>query len=53
MLNRCKRLEKITNEVIDRTIKLYEQNKMVEFMGSVEAVALLQEVAGNICEIGK
>ena len=52
-MSRCRRLEKITNEVIDRTIKLYEQGKMVEFMGSVEAVALLQEVASNVCEIGE
>lgn len=50
---RCKRLEKITREVTDRTLDLYDQGKMVEFLGSVEAIALLQEVTSNICEIGE
>jgi len=51
--NRCSRLEKIANKVIDRTISLYDQNKMVEFWEAVEAAALLQEVKNSVCEIGE
>ena len=51
-MSRCSRLEKITNEVIDRTIVLYDENKLVEFWEAIQGVALMQEVKDNVCEIG-
>ena len=51
--DRCRRMEKISDEVIDRTIKLYEQNKLVQFWEAVEAAAVLQEVKNSVCEIGE
>ena len=52
-MSRCRKLEKITKEVIDRTIDLYNQNKLVEFWEAIQGVALMQEVKNNVCEIGE
>ena len=51
--DQCKRLEKIASEFTDKAIELYDQGKIVEFLGAIESIALLNEVKDSTCEVGE
>ena len=48
---RCREISKITDEITDEAIALYEMDEMSRFWAAIESLSLLQEVKVGVCDI--
>ncbi len=48
---RCRKISKITDNMTDEAIKLYDEGKLDRFWAAIEALNLLLEVELGVCEI--
>ncbi len=48
---RCRRISEITDELTDKAIGFYDEGKLDKFWTAIDALNLLLEVEGGVCEL--
>ena len=49
----CKRISEITDKLIDKSVKLYDDGKLDQFLDSLVGLDILLDVEVKICAIEK
>jgi len=48
---RCRKISKITDTLTDKALEFYDEGKMVDFWDAVNALDVLTDVQGKVCNV--
>ena len=48
---RCRKISKITDDLVDEALELYKDGETSRFWAAIESLSLLQEVKWGVCDI--